>query len=174
MPYPFPHAVFTGAYGDTTTNSWYPAQAIVDQGIVTLWIWSSTGWVQQFSVHAAQVAVKSAAQRITLVVAGQSYPILADPGAVHRALSLGAANVIGDVTGNQRLGLMSTAGRAMNQVDAARSFTAGGGSEFLAAMRASGGRVSRLGYGAIAAIGCGAGLFVVFAVVVVTVLALSV
>ena len=168
MPHAFPHAVFTGAYGDTSTNSWYPAQAVLDQGFVTLWIWASAGWQQCFSLPASQVAVKSAAQRITLVAAGRSYPILADPGAVQRALSLGATNIVGDLMGNDRVSAVSTVGRARNQVDAARSFSAGGGYEFLSAMRASGGRVSRLGYGAIAGIGCGVALFTGIAVLVVT------
>ncbi|MDQ0708534.1 hypothetical protein QFZ52_001186 [Arthrobacter woluwensis] len=174
MPSIFPHATFTGAYGDNATNSWYPAQAVLAEGIVTLWVGSPTGWMQYFSVPAAQVTVKSAAQRITLTVAGRNYPILANPGAVYQALNFGAANVVGEITGNQALGAMSTAGRAMNQVGAAQAFNAGGGNEFLAAMRASGARVSRLGYGAIAAIGCGAGLLVVILVVVITVLTLRI
>ncbi|MFK0072397.1 hypothetical protein [Arthrobacter woluwensis] len=173
MPSIFPQATFTGAYGDTATNSWYPAQAVLEQGIVTLWVGSPTGWMQYFSVPAAEVTVKSAAQRITLAVAGRNYPILADPRAVYQALNFGAANVVGEITGNQTLGAMSTAGRAMNQVGAAQAFNAGGGNEFLAAMRASGARVSRLGYGAIAAIGCGAGLLVVILVVVITVWTLN-
>lgn len=172
-PDALPHAVFTGAYGDTATNGWYPAQAALEQGYVTLWIAGPSGWAQQFSVPAHQVVVKSAAQRITLVAAGRSYPILADPAAVSRALGLGAAQVVGGMMGNPAAASAGTAGRAMNQVGAARSFAAGGGYEFLAAMRASGGRVSRLGYGGIAAIGCGVALLTGVAVLVVTAWALN-
>lgn len=173
MPYSYPRATFTGAYGDTATGTWHPAQATIDQGFVTLWIMSATGWVQRFSLPTAQVVVKSAAQRITLIAAGQSYPILADPGAVNRALGLNAANIVGGVIGSQALDVGSTIGRGANQFGAAQSFSAGGGPEFLAAARASGSRVSRLGYGAIAGIGCGCGALVVVAVLVITVFALN-
>lgn len=173
MPHPFPHAIFSGALGDRATGAWTPVQAVLDQGLVTLWVATPTGWLQQFSVPAGEVVVKSAAQRITLVVHGHSYPILADPGAVGRALGLNAANIVGGVAGSPALDVGSAAGRAVNQVGAAQAFSANGGGEFLAAMRASGARVSRLGYGAIAAIGCGGGLFVALAVLVITVMVLN-
>ena len=86
MPYSYPRATFTGAFGDNATGTWPPAQATIDQGYVTLWVMSQAGWVQRFSLPATQVTVKSAAQRITLVAGGQSFPILADPSAVNRAL----------------------------------------------------------------------------------------
>ncbi|MFT4158250.1 MAG: hypothetical protein QM630_10065 [Microbacterium sp.] len=54
------------------------------------------------------------------------------------------------------------------------AFQAGGGPEFIAAARASGAQVSRLGYGPLIAIGCGGGVFVVTVVIVITFLALSV
>ncbi|MFD5224495.1 hypothetical protein ACFWHT_02630 [Microbacterium sp. NPDC058342] len=173
MPNHLPYAVFSGALGDTATGGWFPAQAAVSGGVVTLWVASPTGWTQRLSVPASQVTVKSAAQRITLVAAGQSFPILADPGAVNRALGLNAANVVAGMVDAPIAGAAATAGRGVNQVNAAQAFSANGGGEFLAAMRASGARVSRLGYGAIVAIGCGGGLLAVIAVTVITLLLLN-
>lgn len=173
MPYSYPRATFTGAYGDTATGTWHPAQATIDQGFVTLWVLSPTGWVQRFSVPTGQLTVKSAAQRITLVIAGQSFPILADPGAVYRALGLNMVNIVGGAVGSETLGLSSTIGRGINQIGAAQSFQAGGGADFLAAARASGSRVSRLGFGALAGIGCGVGVLVTFAVIVITLIVLN-
>lgn len=172
-PNQLPHAIFSGALGDNATGAWYPAQAVVSEGFVTLWVASPTGWAQHFSVPAGEVIVKSAAQRITLQVRGHSYPILADPGAVNRALGLNAADVVGHVADLPGVNVASNVGRGVNQAAAARAFHGGGGAEFLSAMRFSGARVSRLGYGAIAAIGCGGGLLAVALVVVITMLALS-
>ncbi|WP_159622005.1 hypothetical protein [Ruania rhizosphaerae] len=180
MPIQHPHAVFSGAWGDTTTGAWYPAQAVVSAGIVTLWIGSAAaGWTQHFSVPAREVTVKSAAQRITLVVGGRSYPILADPGAVSRALGFTSMGIVGGVAHHghrpyryrryrRRSGAAWDVARGVNQAAAAYAFNARGGGEFLSAVRASGARVSRLGYGALAAIGCGGGVLVVFLVVAMT------
>lgn len=173
LPNHLPSAVFSGALGDDTTGAWYPAQAEVSNGFVTLWIGSPTGWAQQFSVPAAEVAVKSAAQRITLTVRGQSYPILADPHAVGRAHRYNAMGAAAGILDKPILEAGADAGRGLNQMAAAGSFHIGGGPEFLAAARVSGARVSRLGYGAIAAIGCGGGLAVVIAVLVITVIVLN-
>lgn len=150
-----PHAVFTGALGDNATGGYLPAHAEVGNGVVTLWVASPQGWVQYFSVPAPEVTVKSAAQRITLEVRGQKYPILADPGAVNRALGLGVTGLAASAFDRPGLGIGADVGRGLNQVSAARSFAAGGGPAFIAAVSQSGARVSRLGYGAIAAIGCG-------------------
>ncbi len=171
MPLQHPHAVFSGAWGDTTTGAWYPVQAVVSAGIVTLWVASAAGgWTQHFSVPAQEVTVKSAAQRITLAVGGRSYPILADPAAVGRALGFTSMGIVGGITHHHPgYGVASDVGRGVNQVAAANAFSARGGGEFLSAMRASGARVSRLGYGAIAAIGCGGGALVVFVVIAVAV-----
>ncbi|WP_309127494.1 hypothetical protein [Microbacterium sp.] len=173
-PPPLPHAVFTGAWGDTETRGWSAAQAVVSEGMVTLWIASPNGWMQQFTAPASQVTAKSAAQRITLNVHGRSYPILADPGAVGRALNLTGMGIAGNLIDAGGVSAASGVGRTVNQAAAAHSFTAGGGKEFLTAMRASGARVSRLGYGAIVAIGCGGGLALVIATLVITVLVLNV
>ncbi|MFT4158249.1 MAG: hypothetical protein QM630_10060 [Microbacterium sp.] len=67
-PYQHPYATFSGALGDTATGGWYPANVEVSNGFVTLWVALPTGWAQYFSVPAQEVAVKSAAQRITLIV----------------------------------------------------------------------------------------------------------
>ena len=84
-----------------------------------------------------------------------------------------AANIVGGAVGSTALDVGSAVGRGVNQFSAAQSFSAGGGAEFLAAARASGSPVSRLGYGAIAAIGCGGGALVVFMVVVITLFSLG-
>lgn len=167
MPNQLPYAVFSGALVDRATGGWSPAQAVVGQGLVTLWVATPAGWVQHFSVPASEVVVKSAAQRITLVVRGQSYPILADPAAVDRAVRLNVTGITGNITGSPILETASTAGRLANQAAAAQAFSAGGGSQFLAASRASGARVSRLGYPAIMAIGCGTALIIAVVTLVV-------
>ncbi len=172
-PYAAPQVTFTGNWGDSATGSWYPAQAALSGGMVTLWIGTAQGWVAHFTVPATEVVVKSAAQRITLVVRGQSYPILADPGAIGRGNGLAAMNVVGGITDSARLSGASLGGRVANQVGAANAFAAAGGPQFLAAMQQSGGRTSRLGYGAIAGIGCGVALATVVVVLVLTTVALS-
>lgn len=173
MPHAVPQAVFSGALGDNASGGWYPAQAVVQGGVITLWVASPAGWTQAFSAPAQEVRVKSAAQRITLVVQGRSYPILADPGAVGRALRLNGMGAVGSLTGSPALTVAGDVGRGMNQAAAAQAFAAGGGGEFLAAARQAGSRVSRLGYGAIAAIGCGGGVLLVAAVLLVTVFVLN-
>lgn len=169
LPSPYPHAVFTGALGDTATGGWYPAQAEVSNGFVTLWVASGAGWTQHFSVPAHEVTVKSAAQRITLMVRGQSYPILAKPAAVGRAIAYGGGSTYAEVFDRPVFEAGVDVGRGMNQVASGAAFHSNGGPEFIAAARASGAQVSRLGYGALVAIGCGGGLFVTFAVVAVLV-----
>ncbi|MFT4259527.1 hypothetical protein [Microbacterium sp.] len=172
-PYQYPSAVFSGALGDNTTGGWYPARAEVSNGVVTLWVGTPTGWSQHFSVPAQEVTVKSAAQRITLIVRGQSYPILAKPEAVGRAIGYGVAGTAASILDKPVFEAGVDVGRGLNQASAGAAFHAGGGSEFIAAARASGAQVSRLGYGPLIAIGCGGGLFAVIAVIVITVLVLN-
>lgn len=169
MPNQSPHAVFAGSLGDNATGNWYPAQAEVSNGHITLWVGSPAGWTQYFSVPAAQVTVKSAAQRITLVVGGQSYPILANQRAVRRAIGYGVVGTAASVLDRPVLGAGADVARGVNQVGAARSWTTGGGPEFIAAARFSGAQVSRLGYGPLIAIGCGGGVAVVILVTVIAV-----
>lgn len=173
MPNLLPSAAFSGALGDAATGRWHQAQAVVSGGIVTLWVASPTGWVQHFSVPASEVTVKSAAQRITLQVNGQSFPILADPAAVARGRSLAATSTVSHAADLPAIGAASNVGRGVNQAAAAHAFNAQGGTDFIAAMRASGARVARVGYGALVALGCGGGLFVVIAVTVITTLILN-
>lgn len=172
-PTRLPHAVFSGSWGDRATGRWHPAQAAVSDGFVTLSTPGPTGWTQRFSVPAREVTVKSAAQRITLVVRGQSYPILADPGAANRAMALATTGIVGNIAGVPGVSAGSNVGRGLNQAAAARAFNAQGGAAFLAAMRASGARVSRVGYGALVAISCVAAVFIVLATVVITVAVLN-
>ena len=169
----YPYAVFTGAYGDNSTGAYYPARAEISNGWITLWVITATGWAQVFSVAATEVTVKSAAQRITLVVRGQSYPLLADPTVVTRVLRYGTAGTVATVLDHDRFAAGVDVSRGLTQVSAAGSWVTQGGPEFIAAARASGARTSRMGYGALIGIGCGAGLAVVLLVTVVTVAMLS-
>lgn len=173
LPHQSPYALFDGGLGDNATGQYIPARAEVSNGFVTLWVVSPTGWTQYFSVPAHEVVVKSAAQRITLVVRGQSYPLLADPGAVGRGIGYGVVGGAADVLGKPGLEMGADVGRGMNVAGAARSFRLGGGPEFIAAARQSGARTTRLGYGPILAIGCGGGLAVVVIVTLVTVFMLN-
>lgn len=173
MPYQPPYAVFSGAFGDNASGGWFPARAEASNGLITLWVALPTGWTQYFSVPAQEVVVKSAAQRITLVVRGQSYPLLADPRSVNRAIGHAVAGGVADVLNKPVFEMGVDVARGVNVAGAAHSFAIGGGPEFIAAAQQSGAKTSRLGYGPIIAIGCSAGLFVVIAVTVVTVLVLN-
>ena len=172
VPHPQPDAVFSGALGDTTSGTYHPARAEVSSGMVSVWVVTPAGWTLVFSVPAHEVVVKSAAQRITLVVRGQSYPLLADPGAVARANQYGIAGGVADVLNKPQLAMSMDMGRGASVAGGARSFYANGGPGFVAAARQSGARTSRLGYGPIVAIGCGAGLVVVVVVTAITVFVL--
>ena len=156
----WPRATFFAAYGDTATGQWHPAQAVLDQGMVTLWILTPTGWAQAFSLPAAQVRVSSATHRITLVAGGRNYPLLADQASVARANALTTAGLAASMLDLDTLRAWTHFARFANQGRAADAFAAAGGHEFLAAMRSSGASVSRTGYGAIMGIGCGCGLLI--------------
>jgi hypothetical protein len=181
MPPPRPSAVFTGSLGDRARGTWSPAQVELGDDTVTLWVSTPAGWEQVFRAPAQEVQVKSAAQRITLVLHGRSYPILADPGATPRALRsqrrAAAWSTYGRIVhgDDHRVAHRAVAGvsRGLTQAGAARAFEVQGGSEFLAASRASGARVSRLGYGPILAIGCAVGLLVPLVVLLVMGILLS-
>lgn len=166
-----PDAAFFGAFGDNTTGQYHPARAEISDGFVTLWVASPAGWTQCFRVPAREVVVKSAAQRITLVVHGRNYPILADPGSVDRAIGHGIAGGIADILDKPRFEMGVDLARTVNVAGAAYSFHLGGGPEFIAAARQSGARTTRLGYGPLLAIGCGGGVLVVVAVTLATLLA---
>ncbi|MFK3836070.1 hypothetical protein [Microbacterium sp. NPDC087868] len=168
-----PFAQFDAALGDNTTGSYLPARAEVSNGFVSLWVASPAGWTQYFSVPAHEVVVKSAAQRITLVVRGRSYPLLADPRAVDRAIHHGIAGGVADILDKPRFEMGVDLARGVSVAGGAYSFHLGGGPAFIAAAQQSGARTSRLGYGPLLAIGCGSGLAVVIVVTLVTVLMLS-
>ena len=172
-PAQHPYAMFSGALGDNASGQYVPARAEVSGGAVTLWVASPSGWTRYFSVPAHETVVKSAAQRITLVVGGQSYPLLADPSSVDRAIEFGAAGAVAGIIDAPKVALSADVGRSMNMAGAARAFHIGGGPAFIAAARQSGAKSSRLGYGPILAIGCGAGLAIVIAVTAITVLVLG-
>lgn len=165
----WPRATFFAAYGDTATGQWHPAQAVIDQGMVTLWIMTSTGWAQLFSLPAVQVRVSTATHRITLVAGGRSYPLLADQASVGRANALTTAGFAAGMLDLDTLRAWTHFARFANQGRAADAFAAAGGHEFLAAMRASGSSVSRMGYGAIMGIGCGCGLLLAVGTLVIMV-----
>lgn len=172
-PPPAPYAVFSGMLGDNASGGWLLARAEVGNGLIALWVELPSGWTQYFSVRADEVTVKSAAQRITLVVHGQTYPLLADARAVGRAIGLGVVGGVADVVGKPGLEIGADLGRGANVAGAARAFQQGGGPEFLVAARQSGARTSRLGYGPLLAIGCGGGLLVVVLVTVITLVAIN-
>lgn len=173
IPNQWPYAVFDGALGDNTIGAYVRARAEVSAGMVSLWVASPTGWILYFSVPAHEVVVKSAAQRITLVVRGQSYPLLADPAAVSRAIHYGIAGGVADILDKPRFEMGVDIGRGISVAGAAHSFHLSGGPAFIAAAQQSGARSSRLGYGPILAIGCGSGILVVIVVTMVTVFMLS-
>ncbi|UOR01189.1 hypothetical protein MUN77_13775 [Leucobacter allii] len=170
---PLPSAVFSGAFGDNVSGAWFPARAEVGNGCITLWVAQPNGWAQYFSVPAAEVTVKSAAQRITLVVRGQSFPLLADPRAVDRAIKHAILGGVADILDKPRFELGVDFARTINVAGSAYSFHLGGGPEFLAAAQQSGARTSRAGYGLILGLGCGGGILVVVVVTLVTLAAIS-
>lgn len=182
MPAPRPPAVFTGSLGDRASGTWTPARVEADGSTVALWVSTPDGWTQLFRAPAQEVQVKSAAQRITLVLHGRSYPILADPSATRRGLRAQRRAARWSTYGHlahgdsHHVAHRSLAGvsRGLSQAGAAHAFEVQGGSEFLAASRASGARVSRVGYGPLLAIGCGLGLLVPVLVLVVAAMLLSV
>lgn len=177
MPHPPayqpPSAVFAGALGDTASGGWFPARAEVAGGFITLWAAMPNGWTQCFSVPAQEVTVQSAAQRITLVVHGRRYPLLADPRAVGRGIRHGIVGGVASVLDKPVLGAGVDVARGVNLAAGAHSFQLGGGPAFLAAAQQSGARTSRVGYGPLLGIGCGCGVLVVVGVTLVTLVAIS-
>jgi hypothetical protein len=165
--------VFSGSFGDHASGGWFPAHAEVSQGFISLWVELPTGWHRYFSVTAPEVTVKSAGQRITLVVHGQSFVLLADPRMINRANRHAALGIAANVLDKPVFGAGVDVNRAINVAGAAHSFTLGGGPEFVAAARQSGARTSRMGYGPLLALGCGGGILLVFAISVVTLLAIG-
>ncbi|MBS3177913.1 MULTISPECIES: hypothetical protein [unclassified Pseudoclavibacter] len=175
MTYPnhSPHATFSGALGVSGGGGYVPATAEIGDGWMTLWALAPEGWTVVVRAPASQVTVTSRAQSIHLAVGGVKYPLLADPGAVNRALGYTTAGAVAAVLDRPMAGAAADVGALRNQISAASSWSAGGGPQFLDAARQSGARVSRLGYGAIAAIGCGTGIAVVVVVTVLTVFAVN-
>lgn len=181
MPVPPSSAVFTGSLGDRASGTWSPARVEIAGEVMTLWVHAPGGWSQVFRAPAQEVQVRSAAQRITLVLHGRSYPILADPSATRRALRAQGraarwstygrlAHWDGHHVAHRSLANVS---RGLTQAGAAHAFESQGGGEFLAASRASGARVSRWGYGPLLALGCGIGLLVPVLVLVIAGMLLS-
>ncbi|WP_139205475.1 hypothetical protein [Plantibacter sp. MMLR14_011] len=168
-----PHTVFSGAFGDHATGQYLPACAEVRDGFVALWVATPAGWMEYFRVPAQEVVVKSAAQRITLVVRDQSYPMLADPRSVDRALYHGIAGGVAGILDKPRFEMGVDLARTVNVAGAAYSFHLGGGPGFIAAAQHAGARTSRLGYGPLLAIGCGGGVLVVILITLVTLLAVN-
>ncbi|WP_271983815.1 hypothetical protein [Pseudoclavibacter terrae] len=168
---PFPHSTFSGALG--VGGGYVPANAEIADGWMTLWALAPEGWAVVFRAPVPEITVTSRAQSIHLTVGGAKYPMLADPGAVNRALGYTTAGTVAAILDRPMAGAAADVGALRNQFSAASSWSAGGGPQFLDAARRSGARVSRLGYGAIAAIGCGTGLAVVIIVTVLTVLVVN-
>lgn len=172
-PVPFPRATFSGALVSSGGAGYVPGNVEVTDGWVTLWALSPDGWTVVVRAPAPEVSVRSTAQKIRLSVGGQHYLLLADPDAVTRALGYSTAGAVAAVLDRPVAGAAADVGALRNQISAANSWSVGGGPQFLDAARQSGARVSRLGFGAIAAIGCGAGVAAVLLVTVITVLVIG-
>ncbi|MBF4549290.1 hypothetical protein [Pseudoclavibacter sp. VKM Ac-2888] len=170
---PFIRATFSGALVNPAGNGYVPGNVEVSDGWVTLWALTPDGWTVVVRAPAPEVSVRSTAQKIRLSVGGRQYLLLADPDAVIRALGYSTAGAVAAVLDRPVAGAAADVGALRNQISAANSWNVGGGPQFLDAARLSGARVSRLGYGAIAAIGCGAGIAAVLLVTVITVLIIT-
>ncbi|WP_424464116.1 hypothetical protein [Pseudoclavibacter helvolus] len=172
-PMRFPQATFSGAIGAPDGRGYAPAHAEVSDGRVTLWALEPDGWVVVFAAPASEVTVRSAAQNIRLAVGGQKYVLLADPDAVTRAVVYTAAGAAAAIYDRPGAGVAADVGKLRNQISAANAWNVGGGPQFLDAARQSGARVSRLSYGALAAIGIGAGIAAVILITAITVAVLA-
>ncbi len=159
------HWMAPGAFGGV------PVWLVVEDGHLALLApgHSPTGYIDVFRVPAHQARVSSAAQRITVTVAGRSYPVLARP--IGRAIgpALGAAGAAAGLAGADLAQGRATAARAGNLAADASAFSRLGGPAFLAAARASGVPVRRVGYGVLLVLGFGIGLLVALLVTVITV-----
>lgn len=168
-------AAFQGQWMAPGSLGGVPAWLVVENGQLALLAPGPgpTGFVDVFRVPVRQARVRSAAQRITVTVAGTNYPVLARPFGPIIGAGLGGAGSVAGLAGSPVGHVAGTAARAGNLAADASAFARQGGHEFLAAVRQTGAPVRRLGYGPLLAIGLLVGVGVVVLVTVVTVIAVS-
>jgi hypothetical protein len=168
-------AAFQGRWMAPGTVGGLPAWLVVEDGHVALLTpgQSPSGFVDVFRVPVDQVKVSSAAQRITVTVAGRAYPVLARP---HGPFIDAGLAVAGSVAGHMEAEVLrggTSAARVGNVAADASAFARQGGPAFLAALRQEGGRVRRVGYGVVLGVGFAIGLLVVVLATVITLAAVS-
>ncbi|REK70097.1 hypothetical protein DX116_13055 [Aeromicrobium endophyticum] len=151
-----------------------PVWLVAEHGVVALVApgESPTGYVDIFRVPTRQARVTSAAQRITVTVGGQSYPVLARPRGPVIGSALGVAGSTAHLAGVEIVYGAATAARAGNLAADASAFAQQGGPAFLAAARRSGARVRRAGYGVVLGLGLAIGLLLVVVVTMIVVASL--
>jgi hypothetical protein len=172
---PQPRAAFQGYWMAPNGAGGVPVWLVAEDGMIALVAQgeSPTGYVDVFRVPVHQARVTSAAQRITVTVGGQSYPVLARPLGPVIDPVLGVAGSTAGLAGAEAIHGAATAARVGNLAADASAFARQGGPAFLAAARRSGTRVRRAGYGVVLGVGFTIGLLMVVLVTVITVAALS-
>ncbi|TQK69834.1 MULTISPECIES: hypothetical protein [unclassified Nocardioides] len=173
--YPQPRAAFQGHWMAPGTFGGVPAWLVVEDGRVALLApgQSPTGFVDVFRVPVRQARISSAAQRITVTVAGTAYPVLARPHGPVVGSGLAATGSVAGLAGAEVVHGTSTAARAGNVAADAAAFARQGGPQFLATLRQQGGQVRRVGYGVLLSVGFVAGLLLALLVTVITVAVLA-
>lgn len=134
---------------------------------------SASGFVDVFRVPVQQAKVSSAAQRITVQVAGTKYVVMARPLGPIVGAGMGAVGSLGGLAGSPAINVAGTAAQAGSLAADAAAFARQGGHDFLNALRQVGVPVRRVGYGPLLAIGLLVGLCLVVVVTIVTVAALA-
>lgn len=163
-PVPRARAAFQGHWmAPGSFGSGVPAWLLLEDGYVALMVpgESASGYVDLFRVPVHQAAVSSAAQRITVTVGGTGYPVLARPHGPYVAMGLTTAGAVAGAMGADGPRMASAGGRMANIAADARAFSLMGGPEFLAAVRAEGAPVRRMGYPALLGLGLVLGVLVV-------------
>lgn len=168
-------AAFQGYWMAPGARGGVPVWLVVEDGRVALLApgHGPSGFVDVFRVPVPQARVSSAAQRITVTVAGRSYPVLARPLGPVIDPVLGIAGNAAHLAGADVVHRGGTAGRAVNVAADASAFARQGGPQLLAALRHEGGQVRRVGYGVVLGVGFAIGLLVAVLVTVVTVAVLA-
>ena len=171
--YPQPRGAFHGYW--MAPGGAVPVWLLVEDGRLALLApgHSPTGYVDVFRVPVHQARVSSAAQRITVTVAGRSYPVLARPVGPVIDSVLGLTGAAAHVAGAEMLHGRSTVGRAGNVAADASAFSRQGGPAFLAAARREGVSVRRVGYGVLLSVGFAVGLLIAVLVTVITLAAVA-
>ncbi|CAM3160553.1 hypothetical protein NODU109028_00700 [Nocardioides dubius] len=169
-----PRATFQGYWMAPGAFGGVPVWLSVEGGLLSLVAAQpgSSGTSVVFRVPVQHARVRAAAQRITVTVAGRTYPVLARPLGPVVGPAVGVAGSLAGLAGAERVHGGAVAARGANVAADAAAFSRQGGHQLLAALRASGAPVRRVGYPAILAAGLAAGFLVVLLVTVITVVAL--